>query len=320
MLKKFIFLVLIFCLVISCTKTEISPAAPERNFLIGVAGLVPANYPNPADSDWKNLFDSVPDYGEVFGGYVEWNDNLKDGIPQQMRLVSELSKKQGFVPVYALGFKKSASFAGIKGDFEKVAVNVAKELQPKYLGLGVEINVLYEKNPEDFEVFVQSYNQLYKEIKAISSKTKVFPIFQLEFTKGKGCLSGQKRNEEWSLLEKFENQMDLAVFTTYPMLDYEDPKDIPKDYYSEITKQTKKKVAFTEMAWPSGSLAGRSSSETEQAEFLARFLELTKNLDKEFFIWTLIHDTNSNDLFGTIGLRKNDGTEKEVYDQWIGLR
>lgn len=321
MLKKIFFLVLVLCLIIGCAETTTQEPTPktvsEKSFLIGVAGLVPAHYPNPTDSDWKSLFSSIKDYGQVFGSYVEWNDGLKDGIPQQMPLVNDLSKKQGFVPVYALGFKKSPSFAGIKDDFEKVAVNAAEELKPKYLGLGVEVNVLYEKDPEDFGVFVQSYHQLYKEIKSVSPKTKVFPIFQLEYTKGKGYLSGQKRNEEWAILEKFEDQMDLAAFTTYPMLDYEDPKDIPEDYYFEITKHTKRKIAFTELAWPSGSLAGRSSSETEQAEFLNRFLELTKNLDKEFMIWTLVHDTQSNDLFGTIGLKNNDGTEKMVYQKWI---
>lgn len=309
-------------MIVGCTKTETptEKTVSEKNFLIGVAGLVPANYPNPADSDWKDLFSSISDYGTVFGDYLEWNDNLKDNIPLQIRTVNELSKKQNFIPVFALGFKNADSFAEIKEDFKITALTIAKELKPKYLGLGVEVNLLYEKNPNDFEEYLKTYQELYTQIKEISPKTKVFPIFQLEYTKGKGYLSGQKRSEEWFLLDKFEEQMDLAVFTTYPMLDYENPTEIPADYYSEITKHTKKKIAFTELAWPSGSINGRSSSEEEQAEFLNRFLDLTKNLDKEFVIWTLPHDTNSHDLFGTIGLKKNDGSKKQVYDVWIDLK
>lgn len=325
MLRKIILLIVILFLIVGCTKSEtfqektIHETTPERTFLIGVAGLVPPNYPNPTDSNWKDLFSSISGYGEVFGDYVEWNDNIKDGIPNQIRVVNELSKQQGFIPVYALGFKNVDSFVGIKDGFKTTTLNVASELKPKYLGLGVEVNILYEKSPADFEEYLKTYRELYIQIKEISPKTKVFPIFQLEYTKGKGYLSGQQRNEEWFLMEKFEDQMDLAVFTTYPMLDYEDPKEIPEDYYSEITKHTKKKIAFTELAWLSGTINGRSSSEEEQAEFLNRFLDLTQNLDKEFVIWTLLHDTNSNDLFGTIGLKKNDGTQKKVNSEWINM-
>jgi len=35
-----------------------------RSFYAGVSGLIPKNYPEPSDSDWEELFDLLPEYGE----------------------------------------------------------------------------------------------------------------------------------------------------------------------------------------------------------------------------------------------------------------
>ena len=294
----------------------------ERDFYVGIAGLVPANYPKPSNSDWTEFFSSINNYGEVFGDYVEWNDNLKENVPSQMLVVDELSKKNSFTPMYAIGFKKIKDnfFKDEGSKYKDIAVSVAKKLKPKYLALGVEVNTLYEDNAKDFDEYVKVYKEAYDEIKKVSPETNVFPIFQLEYTKGNGKLSGRARNEEWFLIGKFENKMDLIGFTTYPMLDFEDPTEMPADYYEDIKKHTDKKVAFTEIAWLSGTVNGRTSSEKEQAEFLDRFLELTKNLDKEFVVWTLAYDLNGNNLFSTIALRKNNGEKKEVYNKWMELK
>jgi hypothetical protein len=43
-----------------------------RSYKVGISGLIPQNYPSPADSDWEELFDSLPDYGDYLGIHVGW--------------------------------------------------------------------------------------------------------------------------------------------------------------------------------------------------------------------------------------------------------
>ena len=49
-------------------KTHTPAATPEpARPRFGVAGLVPRNHPNPNDDNWRALFDSYPETGELVG-------------------------------------------------------------------------------------------------------------------------------------------------------------------------------------------------------------------------------------------------------------
>ena len=79
-------------------------------------------------------------------------------------------------------------------------------------------------------------------------------------------------------------------------------------------------VAFTEIGW--------AGNETEQAEFLVRFLELTKDIDLEMVNWLFLHEIEFSGIgesvfspeSATIALKNADGTEKEIYDVWLDLK
>lgn len=115
------------------------------------------------------------------------------------------------------------------------AVAFARDCRPPYLGLGVEVNILAEKSPADFERFVRLHDEVYDAVKAVSPKTKVFTVFQLEKMKGLGGgLFGGTNDParaQWRLLSRFA-RLDLAAFTTYPGLVFKAPGDVPADYYS----------------------------------------------------------------------------------------
>jgi len=115
----------------------------------------------------------------------------------------------------------------------------------------------------------------------------------------------------------FGNKLDLVAFTTYPQLIFNFPQQIPADYYGEIAEYTAKPVAFTEMGWSSNTETGIlpiTATEQDQVDFIARFLELTKNLNKEFIIWSLLHDLqkigDAASPWLYLGLKKNDGSVK----------
>lgn len=304
---------------------------------MGVAGLIPRNFPNPSAEDWQDLFGNLSETGELLGVYTNWTDSPETAgqIPQAVETAFGLAEQYGFVPLIALGFHRDSpngleptiswTDAAQRGNFQQVAIAIAERYRPPYVALGVEVNRFYEYNPAEFEAFVAAYEEIYEAIKAVSPDTLVFPIFQLEMTKGGGYLLGgsETREPQWELLSRFGDRLDLAVFTTYSYLDYPLPSDLPANYYSEIAAYTTHPVAFTEIGWPSAPFANAPDSEyggneEEQAEFVRRFFELTSDLDMALAVWSFPHDlgADSNPAFTSVSLRHNDGTPKPSLAEW----
>ena len=201
---------------------------------------------------------------------------------------------------------------------------VAENYHPPYFALGVEVNRFYEEDPASFDAYLSLYAEMYEAIKAASPQTLVFPVFQYEKMRGGVFFSGDRRAQpEWNLLDKFNGNMDLVAFTTYPFLLYATPADLPIDYYSEIKQYTSQRIAFTEIGWPSEPLSVASDSPfggstDEQVEFVQRFFSLTSSLPLELALWSFPHDIGSsfNPAFTSVSLRENDGTPKPALEVW----
>jgi hypothetical protein len=204
----------------------------------------------------------------------------------------------------------------VKQIYKTNAVAFVEEYTPEYLGVGIEVNSVYIKSPEDFEEFVPFYNEVYDAVKAVSPKTKVFTVFQLERVKGLPLWEIEENESHWELIDRFKT--DLVAFTTYPGLYYRHPSDIPEDHYAEIRNYTTKSIAFTEIGWHSAaSPLGWESSEQEQAEFIQIFFELTQDVDREIVIWSFMYDPDIVEPFNSMGLRRSDGTTRPAWAAWI---
>jgi hypothetical protein len=80
---------------------------------------------------------------------------------------------------------------------------VALNYKPKYLAIGIEMNMYYERQPDDFDNFVSLYFEAYDVVKSLSPDTLVFPTFQLEAMQN--LLSADDGAlPEWHLLRRFE--------------------------------------------------------------------------------------------------------------------
>ncbi len=266
---------------------------------------------------------------KLAGNIVTWSgdwlelSNEKSG-PQ---VLVSLSANFNYEPIIVLQFFTQSDGKLLrpldvsnKQKYKNSTIDFVKKYKPKYLGIGIEVNVLFEKSPADFEEFILFYNELYDAVKQESKETKVFTVFQLEKMKGlNGGLFGgvnDAAKSQWFLLDKFKS--DVFAFTTYPGLIYKNPAEIPKDYYLEIKSHTSKPIAFTEIGWHSNSeLVGWESSELEQAEFVSSFFNLTKDLNTEFLVWSFLYDQNTFEPFSTMGLFGKDGVEKKAWGVWV---
>jgi hypothetical protein len=127
-----------------------------------------------------------------------------------------LAPRYGFTPLVGLGFYREVPGDDLEATVSwddpnavsksrQAAVAIAQQYQPKYLALGGEINRYYEHDPAGFDQFVTTYAGAYDAIKAISPQTLVFPVLQLEMTKGGAYLVGgsETRQPQWELLDRF---------------------------------------------------------------------------------------------------------------------
>jgi len=282
-------------------------------------------------ADLADFFENAKKTGSIVSWAGDWDElaSLGSGGPA---VVTSLASTYGYIPLIEAQFFTPSNGRLLRPlddnnrrSYKNIAAAFAEKYKPKYLAFGIEVNVLYEKAPADFDAFVELYSEVYDAVKAKSPDTKVFTIFQLEKMKGlNGGLFGgtnDPANAQWALLDRFPNS-DIVAFTTYPCLVYKDPSEIPSDYYTEIRLHTSKPIAFTEIGWHSdASPVGWESSDAEQAEFVVTFFKLTRDLNEEFAIWTFMYDQETFEPFKSMGLRRcSDGSSKPAWDIWVATK
>ena len=327
-----IMLFLSIVLISGCTEKNIvrkidtgKNLVPQNNIVKSVdnigsnSGLLKGVSLSPKSSganDFTGFLEKTKQTGNMLMWAGDWNQLETTG-----KVVVELAPKYGYTPLIETTFHSNGKLIRPlnnenKEIYKKLTIAFAKKYKPKYLGLGIEVNSVYEKNPKVFEEFVSFYNEVCDSVKVVSSETKIFTVFQLEKMKGLSMWEIEKSKAHWELIDKFKS--DIIAFTTYPGLFYKDPLKIPKDHYSEIKLHTKKPIAFTEIGWHSkASPKGWESSEKEQAEFIKLFFNLTKELDTKIAIWSFMYDPNSIEPFDSMGLIKKDETKRLGWSAWV---
>ena len=198
------------------------------------------------------------------------------------------------------------------------AVHFASTYKPKYMGFGVEMNIVKKTNPEAYDEFKSFYPTVYDAVKEASPNTLVFTVWQLEHLKGlDGGLFGGVNDPEkaqWDLLGDFES--DLAVFTLYPCFIYGDPSEIPDDYLTEITQHTDLLIAFSEMGWFREGVTGWESTSQEQAQYINRYFELSVSINPVFTVWSFYYDQGTMALFNNMGLMDANMTATPGLEAW----
>lgn len=274
--------------------------------------------------DFTDFFEEAAQAGEIIMWAGDWAELGTDGAPS---VVAELSLTYDYLPLIEVTFftqETGLLFRPLdettRESYRAGVIAFVESYLPRYIGLGIEVNILYEKSPEAYEEYISFYADLYTSVKAASPETNVFTVFQLEEMKGYTFWSEDPPDPSathWEQIERFPS--DIVAFTTYPCLVFKDPSEIPSDYYSEIQSHTSRPVAFTEIGWHSAARPpGWESSETEQAQFVETFWELTHGLDLELAVWSFLFDQDVTEPFDSMGLLRGDGTPRPAGEHWTG--
>ena len=297
------------------------PPAAEPALLKGVS-LSPKSY---SGEDFTSFFQKATECGNLVMWAGGW-DELAAAEGGGPRVVSGLAATYHYTPLVEVTYYSQGEGELIrplteaeKESYIRNAASFAEEHKPEYLGLGIEVNIMHAKSPQDFEEFAELYDEAYDAIKEKSPNTKVFTVFQLEHMKGlDGGLFGGENNPEdaqWSLIDRFPKS-DAVAFTTYPCFIYKHPSEIPENYYSEIRSHTSKPILFTESGWFREGPEGWESSPEEQAEFITLFFELAEPLEPEIMVWSFLYDQEIQYPFNTMGLLSADEETSPAYEAW----
>ncbi len=316
-------LILVALVLCGCSKRG-RVVVPEPAARMKGITLTPRSF---SDADFAEFWQRAKLAGPVVTWGGDWAE-LADTVAGGPKVTTEVALANQLVPIVEAQFFSQASGALLRpldvanwAAYKRSAARFASTYHPAYLGFGIEVNVLYEKSPADFDAFVPFFAEVADTVKAVSPGTKVFTIFQLELMKGLGggLFGGvnDTTRAEWALLDRFPGS-DLAAFTTYPALVFHDPAEIPDGYYAQIAAHTTKPVVFTEIGWHSAAVpVGWESSEEEQGRFVTRFFELTAGLDRRFAVWSFLYDQVAPVPFDSMGLIRPDGVTRPAWTQWL---
>jgi hypothetical protein len=217
--------------------------------------------------------------------------------------------------------------ARVRSAFIAYAQYLALNLRPRYMALGMEVDLYEAARPDDFDNFVSLYFEAYDAVKDISPETLVFPTFQMEAIQNLLSPAGQPAVPgtltRWHLVLDFEPKVDILAVTTYPSFVFATPDDIPPDYYDQLRLYSDAPIAIAAAGYSSGP--GREGinegTEQEQEAFLSRLFQDAQRLDMTFVVWFASTDLPyvpepPLDLLQYIGLRRADGSAKPAWEVW----
>jgi hypothetical protein len=313
-MKRALVLIFAVILIAGCTQsdTRVAESGESRSFYIGLVPT-PKSVPETTFDDINDAYKEVGDIAEVTMIWTGENIGQTEKL-KQSRVVTAV-RVYGLKPVLTLNF---ATIKEIPGEGLQYVIDAPDgvkadlsdpEFRPEYLSLGNEINDYFHLHPEELDSYLSLFDQAYAAIKQASPQTKVFVVFSFTHLID---------NNQWDMFGKFEGA-DMIGLTTYPWKHFDSPGEITNDYYKRIQTYTSRPIAFTEIGW---------LPENQQADFLVKFLELTKGMDLEMVNWLFLHEMEvtgvagsvSDPETGKISLKRKDGTKKEVYDVWLDLK
>jgi hypothetical protein len=224
----------------------------------------------------------------------------------------------------------------VRAAFKNFALRLAREFQPRYLGLASEINTYLDAYPADAENYRSLYRETYAAVKEESPDTQVFVTFQWDdLNRLDG--DGTPYEVKWDQVEAFEPYLDVWAISSYPYFFFETPGDVPEDYYTPLLDRTEKPLAVAESGWTSESVESWRGSPAYQSDYLSLLdgqigarLDFWINLIYADLEWKsyrgVLREEGSADDLGTLsyftylGLVEADGAPKPALEKWDELR
>ena len=272
------------------------PGRPPRSYLMGFSAIPPrfdstTAYVISAIDNWVPHADAAimhvsPPWAAMIGGYspAQAVDTVQVPLANYYRAkhlaivftvdaTDGLNRAAEAPELVSLG--RSVTDTGVQRMYREWVFAVAQKIQPEYLGLVAETNLIKALAPDSvYQALKTMANAVAAQINAAGLPTKLFVSVQVETVWGR--LGGG--NTYVGITQ------DLAAFpfveaiglSSYPYLGgFADPESVPLNYYSRIVQGTTLPVLVVEGGWPSVSFDTLfASSPSEQGRYIARQAQL----------------------------------------------
>lgn len=163
----------------------------------------------------------------------------------------------------------------IQAMYREYAIAVDSMLHPDRLLLAMETNLIRALAPADvYDALRVMVNNTTSALMARGTNASLGVSVQVETAWGRLPATGHYMGVAQDITD-FPFTASLGL-SSYPYLGgFNDPNDVPLDYYSRIASDTKKPVLVVEGGWTSASVPGSASSSPEkQARYIARQMQL----------------------------------------------
>ncbi|XOB98949.1 hypothetical protein ACMC9I_02340 [Deinococcota bacterium DY0809b] len=311
-------------------------------------------FPSPARIEWSSLLATLRGIGRhadavLLQRNVPWEAFAQDPDAPSRRFADlvnlvRLSREQGLEPIFvvdALNGLDRRTFQGvpaawgkpsfadprIRRAFKNFALRIVRTFQPRFLGLGSEVNTYMAAHPEDAPHLVSLYRETYAAVKRASPATRVFTTFQWDE------LRAAPGGPDWHLIEAFEPRLDLWVISSYPCL-WLGGRPPGSGYYAPLALRTDRPLAVAEGGCASRDSSRRPASEQNPSDYLNAIADqlgprlafwiylLYNDLDLESYREAIgrERDLQTLELFARMGLADADGRPKPALDTWDRIR
>jgi hypothetical protein len=329
----------------SSSVSSSSTSAATRTWKLGFAPLPP---PRPTPSVVLQSIDQFSQRAELAAIHEElpWTDLLAGMTPDaildrdKMALVNYLrgkglqlyfmadltdglSRADEAPQLRAAG--RSLTEPAVQQLYRDYVLAVVRKLQPEYLGLAAETNLIRAAAPANLYAAVkQAANAAAADLRAAGYVGKMLSTVQVETAWGVLRGNGQYAGINTDMLDfAFTGVLGLS---SYPYLGYAQPEDIPVDYYSRLLGARTLPVMVLEGGWTSGNAGSITSSPEKQARYITRLASLLDSVNARALVQLMYADidlaayppqSSANlPLFIHLGLTDSDFVAKPALAAW----
>ncbi len=337
-------LLLIGCSSGGPTPPTVNPpaAGPPRSFRMGWA----MGAPRPDLELILALADSMAQVSEIaiIQQSVPWTELLAgapmDSLVQDRGNIADFLRAKGLQIIFLVDpldgldrrkeppelvdLGRSLLEPPIRAMHEEWVRRIAQTIQPEYFGLASEINTLAARGDQTLYTTIRDMvNGLAPEIRQRSPGSKVFVSFQVDEANG---AFGPEPVDNFTLIDDFD--IDVLGLSSYPVFVFDDPAQIPDNWFQTFDQATDLPLLLVEGGWSSTPTARGSGSPEQQAAFVARFETLLDGVNAEAFVMLTFTDLDIAALglppdraitlanFAHMGILDTDLRRKPAYAEW----